>query len=248
VAPVVAPEPVSPLADAPPRLEPQWAPEPDPVPPPAAVPDPTPVPELPAETPEESAQAAREAGLMAARELTGTPAFNRWAVGTLASDGPGGFASEPARPVWPFALIAALLVVVLAAQAAHHFRSDIVRSWPEAGALYSALGVSVPLPRNPDLVAIETSDLQSDARRGLFVLQATLKNRAAYRQAWPSLELTLTDTQDSVLTRRVLAPVEYLPPGTEADHFAAEGEIGLRLWLESRGVAAAGYRLYLFYP
>ena len=39
--------------------------------------------EMPAETPEQSTLAAREAGLVAARELSDTPAFNRWAAGTL---------------------------------------------------------------------------------------------------------------------------------------------------------------------
>lgn len=200
------------------------------------------------ETPEQSAQAARDAGLMAARELSDTPAFNRWAAGTLANDGYGSFAHDASRPQWPFVVMGLLLSLLLLAQGGHHFRSEVVRKWPEAESLYARLGVTVPLPRNADLVAIETSDLQSDAQRGLFVLQATLKNRAAFRQAWPSLELTLTDTHDGVVTRRVLAPVEYLPPGTEAESFAADSEIGIRLWLESSGAAAAGYRLYLFYP
>ncbi|WP_371323979.1 DUF3426 domain-containing protein [Dechloromonas sp. ZY10] len=204
--------------------------------------------EMSGETPEQSTQAARDAGLVAARELSDTPAFNRWAAGTLANDGYGGFAPESARPQWPFVVMGLVLLLLLLAQAGHHFRSEIARKWPETEAIYTALGVVVPLPRNADLVAIETSDLQSDAQRGLFVLQATLKNRAAFRQAWPSLELTLTDTLDGVVTRRVLAPVEYLPPGTAAEFFAADSEIGIRLWLESSGAAAAGYRLYLFYP
>lgn len=200
------------------------------------------------ETPEQSAQAARDAGLMAARELSDTPAFNRWAAGTLANDGYGSFAHDGSHPQWPFVVMGLLLCLLLLAQGGHHFRSEVVRKWPEAESLYVSLGVTVPLPRNADLVAIETSDLQSDAQRGLFVLQATLKNRAAFRQAWPSLELTLTDTHDGLVTRRVLAPVEYLPPGTTAEYFAADSEIGIRLWLESSGAAAAGYRLYLFYP
>lgn len=240
-------------ADLSARQEPQLLPAPEaaelPQEPTPASADPALTPsEMPAETPEQSTLAAREAGLVAARELSDTPAFNRWAAGTLANDGYGGFAQDAARPQWPFVVMSLLLLSLLLAQVGYHFRSEIARKWQEAEAIYSAFGVSVPLPRNADLVAIETSDLQSDAQRGLFVLQATLKNRAAFRQAWPSLELTLTDTLDGVVTRRVLAPVEYLPPGTEAEYFAADSEIGIRLWLESSGAAAAGYRLYLFYP
>lgn len=201
------------------------------------------------ETPEQSAQAAREAGLVAARELADTAAYNRWAAGTLASDGRGMFdGEEPHRARWPFVLVAALLILALAAQILHHFRTDIVLRLPSLAAAYEALGIDLPLPRNPALVSIETSDLQSDTARGLFVLQATLKNRAAHAQAWPALELSLTDTNDAVVARRVMYAAEYLPPGTTADAFQPNGDVAVRLWIEAKGLGASGYRLYIFYP
>ncbi len=202
------------------------------------------------ETPEESAQAARQAGLFAVRELNETPAFNRWSAASIVS-GPdlGGFAEEPARrAVWPFVVAVFLLSVGLLGQLLYHFRTDVVLHFPEAGALYQFAAVDVPLPRNPELVGIEASDLQADNARGLFVLQATLKNRASYAQAWPALELSLTNTNDTVVTRRVIFAQEYLPPGTKAEAFAANGEIAVRLWIEARDIGAAGYRLYVFYP
>ena len=205
--------------------------------------------EIPAETPEESTLAAREAGLVAARELLDTQAYDRWAAGTLAESGLGGFDSDSGqRMVWPFVLVSVLLSLVLLGQVMHHFRTDVVRKFPAFAALYDAVGVNVPLPRLADQVTIETSDLQSDNARGLFVLQATLVNRAHHAQAWPMLELTLTDTADSVVARRVLAPGDYLPPTQTAPAFPANGEVAVRLWLEARGLGAAGYRLYVFYP
>lgn len=201
------------------------------------------------ETPEESTQAAREAGLVAARELNDTTAYNRWAAGTLASDGLGGFGGEPAkRAVWPFVLVSMLLTVALLGQLLFYFRSEIVLRMPSSAALYQLVSVDIPLPRNPALVSIETSDLQSDNARGLFVLQATLKNRADYPQAWPALELSLTDTNDSVVSRRVMYAAEYLPPGTASDAFPANGEVAVRLWIEAKEIGASGYRLYIFYP
>lgn len=201
------------------------------------------------ETPEESTQAARDAGLVAARELNDTTAYNRWAAGTLASDGLGGFASESAkRAVWPFVLVSILLIVALLGQLLYYFRSEIVLRMPSAASLYQLVSVDIPLPRNPALVSIETSDLQSDNARGLFVLQATLKNRADHPQAWPALELSLTDTNDSVVSRRVMYAAEYLPPGTASDHFPANGEVAVRLWIEAKEIGASGYRLYIFYP
>jgi hypothetical protein len=116
-------------------------------------------------------------------------------------------------------VVAVLLLLALLGQVFHYFRTDIALRMPATAAAYDLLGVAIPLPRNPALVSIETSDLQSDNARGLFVLQATLKNRAAHPQAWPALELSLTDTNDAVVARRVMYAAEYLPPGTTSDAF-----------------------------
>lgn len=201
------------------------------------------------ETLEESTSAAREAGLVAARELADAPGYNRWAAGTLAGGGLGGFEGDtPHRAVWPFVTVAVLLSVILFGQLLHHFRTDLVRRWPSVAAIFEFAAVDVPLPRNSELVAIETSDLQSDNARGLFVLQATLHNRAGYAQAWPALELTLTDTSDTVVSRRVLTAPDYLPPAADPAAFPANGEIAVKLWIEAKNIGAAGYRLYVFYP
>lgn len=201
------------------------------------------------ETPEQSTLAAREAGLVAARELVDTSSYNRWSAGTLTSDGRGTFDSEPpARAAWPFVVGALLLLIVLLGQLAFHYRTEIVLRMAWLQPLYASLGVDIPLPRNPSLVSIEASDLQSDNARGLFVLQATLKNRAAFAQAWPALELSLTDTNDAVVVRRVMYAAEYLPPGTASDAFPANGDVAVRLWIEAKDLGASGYRLYIFYP
>lgn len=205
--------------------------------------------ENPLETPEESTLAAREAGLVAAREFSDTPGYNRWAAGTLAAAGPGGFAGEsPRHAVWPFVLVASLLFLALSGQLLYYFRSDVVLRLPEAAKLFELAAIDIPLPRNVDLVAIDTSDLQSDNGRGLFVLNATLHNRANYAQAWPALELTLTDTSDTVVSRRVMSATDYLPPAISPEAFPANGEVAVRLWIEARNIGAAGYRLYIFYP
>ncbi|WP_374325401.1 DUF3426 domain-containing protein [Azonexus sp.] len=202
----------------------------------------------PPETPEQTTQAAREAGLVAVRELADSRAYNRWSAGPLADGGLSGFADD-ARPLtWPYWLATLLLLLTLAWQAAYHFRGELVLRLPAAGAVFSTLGVPVPLPRQEHLVAIETSDLQSDQARGLFVLNATLKNRAAFAQAWPDLELTLTDSADQVVARRVIAARDFLSAGAPRNAFPANGETAVRLWLDAKDTGAAGYRLYIFYP
>lgn len=196
------------------------------------------------ETPEETTQAARQAGLVAARELSETPGYSRWAASPLA----GVEAEKRQRVTWPFTLAAVLLSLTLAGQLAYYFRTELSLRLPDAGLLFAALGVDVPLPHDANLISIEASDLQSDAARGLLVLQATLKNRAPHAQSWPALELTLTDTHDTVVARRVLYPADYLPPGADPNVFAPNGETAIKLWIEAKDVAAVGYRLYVFYP
>ncbi len=201
------------------------------------------------ESPEVSTQVARDAGLVAVRELTDTSAYNRWAAGALASDGVGGFEEDSARrPTWLFVLFALLLTLGLAAQWLYHYRTQAVLRMPALAALYEMANIEIPLPREADLVVIESSDLQYDNGRNLFVLQATLRNRARYAQAWPTLELTLTDTNDNVVARRVMYAAHYLPPGTAQDAFSANGEVAVRLWIDAKDLGAVGYRLYLFYP
>ena len=208
-----------------------------------ALPEPVP------ESPEETTQAAREAGLVAVRELADSNAYNRWSAGPLASDGLGGFDDATQKsPAWPYVVVFLLALLALCAQLALHYRTEIVQRVPAVADGYAALGIDVPLPRDVALVSIETSDLQADAARGLFVLNATLKNRALHAQAWPSLELTLTDINDRVVARRVINAPDFLPAGVSADAFPANAETAVRLWIEASDIGATGYRLYIFYP
>lgn len=153
---------------------------------------------------------------------------------------------------WGLAGIAAL--AVLALQAAYIFRSEPAIS--EAGLrplltdMCRLLECEIPLPRKAEFVSIEASDLHPDPqRKNLLVLGATLKNRATFAQEYPHLELTLTDTRDQPMVRRVFAPAEYLAQDADArSGFAANGDLAVNLWLDAGDIGASGYRLYLFYP
>lgn len=153
---------------------------------------------------------------------------------------------------WSLAVFALLALSV--AQAAYVFRAELSLLEPDLRPLLesmcAAFDCEIPLPRKAELVGIEASDLHPDPKqKNLLVLAATLKNRAPFAQAYPHLELTLTDTRDQPLTRKVLAPSDYLAQDMAAKaEFAANGEIAVNLWLDASSVAASGYRLYLFYP
>lgn len=195
----------------------------------------------------DAAEAARAAGLVAAREITEAPGYSRWADGVL-DGGAGGLGAETRRVRWPYVAAILLLAAALLGQAAVAYRVDLVRRIPDAAAAFAALGIDVPLPRDVDQISIEGSDLQSDGGRGLLVLNAQLRNRAPYAQEWPALELTLTDAADAVVARRVLAATDYLPPGANLSAFPAASEAPVRIWIDTMPLKAGGYRLFVFYP
>jgi predicted Zn finger-like uncharacterized protein len=175
------------------------------------------------------------------------------------NDAPPAFMAEEEpvgrRLLWGLLVLTA--AVALAGQTAYRYRTEIAVSMPSAGAPLDAacrlLRCQVPLPRRPELMSIESSDLQAEPRRdGVIVLNAVLRNRATFAQDYPALELTLTDEADRPVLRRVLAPREYLDPGRGASGVAqgipAGAEVSLRIYLDAGRRRATGYRLYLFYP
>jgi predicted Zn finger-like uncharacterized protein len=187
------------------------------------------------------------------------PASASLAAEELASE----FAFEQARTWRPWwAAAAAVLLVALNLQAVFYFRGAIALVWPAAkpyiARFCARFGCEVPLPRRAELMSIETSDLQADpANPGVMVLSATLRNRAAFPQAYPALELTLTNERDEPLARRVLGPPDYLGPATQKH--AEQGlascmggvpscELPVKVLFEAASLKASGYRLYLFYP
>ncbi len=175
---------------------------------------------------------------------------DRW-LGGSTSRGALALGSPAARP---FAIAAVFLSLLLVGQLVFHFRTDIAISVPRLQSplamLSDVLGADMPLPRRVGMLSIEASDLQVDQeRKQLLALQVTLRNRATYAQAYPVLELTLTDTSDRVVARRLLLPDEYLSAAALAEQaFPASTDVDVRLWIETSEITAAGYRLYLFYP
>ena len=206
--------------------------------------------ELPPLSESEAQELGKATGLIAPREMTDVPGYSKWSEGVMAP-----IAAPPEKSArWPFVAAAIVLILVLLIQIVFQFRSDIAVaapfSRPVLEALSRAFNADIPLPRHADLVSIEASDLQNDATNGQqLVLNATLRNRAGYEQAYPFLELTLTDTQDATIARRVFTPAEYLPPKRLADErFAGGADVAVRLWIEATEMTPAGYRLYVFYP
>lgn len=162
--------------------------------------------------------------------------------------------AEPAYRRWPWAVAAPLLLLVLFAQATYFFRVDLAARMPRLKPALTGycklLGCSVPLPQRTDLMSIESSDLEADpAHENQINLNALLRNRAPYPQAFPDLELTLNDAQDKPLARRIFKPKDYLPPQeNEPAGLLPNHELIVKLHLNTNDLRPTGYRLVLFYP
>ena len=154
---------------------------------------------------------------------------------------------------WGFASL--FLLLLLAGQAAYFYRTEISilapGTRPYLEQYCELLRCTIPLPQQAELLSIESSDLQADPvlNSNVVILTATVRNYAPFPQAYPALELTLTDIQDQPLASRIFTPGEYLGRDVNpAQTIAPAHEIDIRLHLASSDLNAAGYRLFLLYP
>ena len=153
--------------------------------------------------------------------------------------------------LWSMGIL--LLVLLAAAQLAYLFRTELVIAQPALKPLFeqacARLGCSLPAPRRADLISIESSELNPDSEQApLLRLNALLRNGATHAQDWPHLELSLTDSSDRPIVRRVLAPADYLPADRQGSEFAAASEQAVSVLVDPTDTNAGGYRLYVFYP
>jgi hypothetical protein len=158
------------------------------------------------------------------------------------------------RHIWKSVLLALLLSLTLVAQATYFFRVEIAARLPGLKPWLtqycSLLSCTIDLPQDIQLLVIESSELESDPKLGNIVtLHVLLHNRAAYAQAYPSLELTLTNLQDNAVARRIFKPSDYLKSDAERNQgVAANRDLEISLHLNTTDLKPAGYRLFLYYP
>ena len=147
---------------------------------------------------------------------------------------------------------AVVLLLVLAAQVVLNFRNVLAARYPGArpalGAACALLGCRVELPTQIDNLAIENGEL-STLGPDTYSLNTLLRNQGSLVQAWPSIELELTDANDKPVLRRVFAPAEYLPQGTSAAAgFGARAEQPIKLHFALAELKPSSYHIFIFYP
>ncbi|PRE25254.1 hypothetical protein C6P92_07335 [Burkholderia multivorans] len=150
-------------------------------------------------------------------------------------------------------LVAAALAVLLVAQLAWWQREPLMIHWPAAQGwfrqLCAPLGCTVAPPRAIDGLRLDATDLRQLDGPRVLELKAPLTNRYRVALAYPSLELTLLDDSNRVTVRRVLAPREYVRPGTPIDAGLPPGTTQtMIIRLDTNGAPASNFRVQIFYP
>jgi hypothetical protein len=149
-------------------------------------------------------------------------------------------------------LVVLALLALLGAQIALQERDRLAASEPALrpwlARLCAQAACRIGPPRQIDAIAIDSSSFNK-LRPDAYRLQVTLKNQGRIEVAMPSLELTLTDSDEQPVLRRVLAPADFgasrpaLAPATEWSATVALGVAD-----NSLASRISGYRLLAFYP
>ena len=157
------------------------------------------------------------------------------------------------RTVW-LGIASGVLALMLALQAVYFWRTTLAARLPVTqpwlAQACDALGCEVGLPQDDNAISVSSSDLLSDpAHPATIHVNLLIANQAGYVEAYPHIELSLTDTQNTVVARRIFTPEEYLPSSAKrAAGIAAGTEASVDLTLNIGKLPAAGYRVLVFYP
>lgn len=155
--------------------------------------------------------------------------------------------------IW-YSLASVLLLITAATQVIYFKRTEIAAQFPQIKPFLvntcHLLNCEVDLPENLDLFVLDDSDMQEDETYlDVINFSSSLINKAGYAQAYPSIELTLTNTDDKPVLRKRVSPTEYLADAETkiSNGIAAHEEIRIKLAIHPSNVAVAGYRILLVY-
>lgn len=155
-------------------------------------------------------------------------------------------------PWWIAGVLGLSLMLLL--QLGSSFRIELIARAPMLEPIFATYcklaGCTIELPQQAELLLLETSGLEVIEGKGNQIeLSALIRNRANFSQTYPSLQLALTNQQDTVIARRSFAPKDYLPAEMEERKgIGAVQILEVHIPLDITGLAPVGYKLLLFYP
>ena len=156
-------------------------------------------------------------------------------------------ATHPARAVLP--LIGAALLSLLAVGQLAWFNQDQVLATPAGYALVQGLcslvGCTPPPRRAPSRFSVLERNIAPEPEQpGVLAMRVSFRNDADFPQPLPDIQLSLYDSEEKLLARRLLHPRESLFPAPADDTQVAPGStVRVDLQLEDPGRRATGFKL-----
>lgn len=154
--------------------------------------------------------------------------------------------------VW-LILFGLILAILAGLQSVYYLRTSISADYPQYKPYLvqacARLKCEIDLPKNLDFFVLDDSDMQEDyEHKNVIKFSSQLINNAPYAQAYPNIEVTLTDTADQPVLRRKIKPSEYLTSEINVDAGINSGEeLRIKLSINVADIAVAGYRILLLY-
>lgn len=99
-------------------------------------------------------------------------------------------------------------------------------------------------PRRLSLLSVESTEFHHLAG-SIYRLTTRLRNRDVAAVALPSVDLTMTDGNGQLVSRKVLQPADF---GSRSRSIAAGQELTLQAVLDTGPRGVSGYTIELFYP
>ena len=153
---------------------------------------------------------------------------------------------------WGMGLL--VLLLALAGQSVYFFRNNLAAYYPQTKPLLVAVcqvvACKVEMLTNISLIKLDGAELQAmPDHPSMVTFSASMRNNANYRQAYPNLELTLTDVTNQALARRHFVPSEYLPRELPIENgLPMQDEVPIKITLDLDRLDAVGYKSRVFYP
>jgi len=146
-----------------------------------------------------------------------------------------------------------LLILAIILQSVYFLRNEIAKHLPSFKPLLERacvpLNCTIELSQNLDLITIGDSDMQEDdTYQSVINFSSSLQNNASYPQAYPNIQLTLTDEDDNPVIKKLIPPKDYLSAEKKIKSGLAPHEIAtVKLALRVDDASVASYRILLLY-
>jgi|GEM_PF-93320 len=135
----------------------------------------------------------------------------------------------PRTPAWQWCVLLLLgLLLVLQILLADRARLSADARWrPLLTTLCGVLHCDLPLWHEPSAFTMLDRDVRpAPGEAGVLRIQASFRNDARWNQAWPWLQLSLSDADGRVIGSRVFSPTEYLGRAPDPAQTLAPGQSG----------------------